>query len=176
MSDWSFWTTWSLYQFVVVWSLRGVRFFCDPMDCGPPGSPVHGISQARILEWVVISSSRGFFWPRDQTHISCTGRWILHHWATWEALVLINKLWIPAKQFHLVCQFRQLFNFFVVASPAQVDKNNAYFRVILRIKWDDTRKRADNIQDILKKNASLICLWHVILPFQTPNTLFLKWG
>ena len=31
---------------------------CDPMDCSPPGSPVHGISQARILEWVTISSSR----------------------------------------------------------------------------------------------------------------------
>ena len=33
--------------------------FCDPMDCGPPGSSVHGTSQVRILEWVVISFSRG---------------------------------------------------------------------------------------------------------------------
>ena len=33
---------------------------CDPMDCRPPGSSVHGISQARILEWVAISSSRGY--------------------------------------------------------------------------------------------------------------------
>ena len=33
--------------------------FCDPMDCSPPGSSVHGISQARILEWAAISSSRG---------------------------------------------------------------------------------------------------------------------
>ena len=50
---------------------------CDPMDCSPPGSSVHGILQARILEWVAISSSRGSSWPRDQTHvsgISCTGR------------------------------------------------------------------------------------------------------
>ena len=39
---------------------------CDPMDCGPPGSSVHGISQARILEWVAISFSRGFFQTRDQ--------------------------------------------------------------------------------------------------------------
>ena len=36
-----------------------------------PGSSVHGISQARILEWVVISFSRGCFWPWDQTHVSC---------------------------------------------------------------------------------------------------------
>ena len=34
---------------------------CDPMDCSPPGSSVHGIFQARILEWVAISFSRGFF-------------------------------------------------------------------------------------------------------------------
>ena len=38
---------------------------------GPPGSCVHGISQARILEWVTLSFSRGSSWPRDQTHISC---------------------------------------------------------------------------------------------------------
>ena len=61
---------------------------CDPMDCSPSGSSVHEILQARILEWVAISSSRGAFWLRDQVHvscISCIGRWILYHWATWEA-------------------------------------------------------------------------------------------
>ena len=42
-----------------------VQPFCDPMDCSPPGSSVHGILQARILEWVTISSSRGSFRPRD---------------------------------------------------------------------------------------------------------------
>ena len=41
------------------------------MDCSPPGSSVHEISQARILEWVVISSSRGSSWPRDWTWVSC---------------------------------------------------------------------------------------------------------
>ena len=51
-----------------------------------PGSFVHGIFQARILEWVVISSSRGSPGPRDLTLNSCIGRWILYHWATWEAL------------------------------------------------------------------------------------------
>ena len=43
----------------------------DPMDCSPPGSSVHGISQAQTLEWVAISSSRGSSQPRDQTRISC---------------------------------------------------------------------------------------------------------
>jgi len=58
------------------------------MDCSPPGSSVHGISQAGILEWIAISFSRGFFRPRDRTCISCIGvcvcakshRQILYHW------------------------------------------------------------------------------------------------
>ena len=51
--------------------------FCNRMDCSLPGSSVHGILQARVLEWVAISFSRGSSQPRDQTHVSCTGRWIL---------------------------------------------------------------------------------------------------
>ena len=46
------------------------------MDSSPPGSSVHGIVQARILEWVAISSSRGSSWLRDQTHVS----WFVYHW------------------------------------------------------------------------------------------------
>ena len=55
---------------------------CNPMDCSRPGSSVHGISQARILDWVAISSSRGSSQPRDRTCIfciSCIGRRILYH-------------------------------------------------------------------------------------------------
>ena len=55
------------------------------MDCSPPGSSVHGISQARILEWVATSFSRGSSWLRDQTHVSCIGRRIPYPWVTWEA-------------------------------------------------------------------------------------------
>ena len=40
---------------------------CDPKDCSPPGFSLHGISQARILEWVAVPSSRGSFRPRDRT-------------------------------------------------------------------------------------------------------------
>ena len=53
----------------------------DPMDCSPPGSPVLGILQARILEWVAMFSSKGSSWPRDRTHISyvsCIGRQIFY--------------------------------------------------------------------------------------------------
>ena len=55
------------------------------MDCSPPGSSVHQISQARILEWVSISFSMASSWCRDWTHVSCTRRQILYHWATWQA-------------------------------------------------------------------------------------------
>ena len=54
------------------------------MDCSLPGSSVHGSSQARIQEWVAISSSKGFFWPRDWNCVSCIGRWVLYYWATWQ--------------------------------------------------------------------------------------------
>ena len=43
---------------------------CNPMACNPPGSSVHGILQTRILEWVTISSYRGFSQPRDRLQIS----------------------------------------------------------------------------------------------------------
>ena len=59
-------------------SLQLGSTLCDPVDCSPPGSSVHGILQARRLEWVVTPSSRGSSRPRDWIHISyifCTGRW-----------------------------------------------------------------------------------------------------
>ena len=55
------------------------------MGCSLPDSSVHGIFQTRILEYGAISFSRGSSWPRDQTCVSCIGRQVLYHWATWEA-------------------------------------------------------------------------------------------
>ena len=53
------------------------------MDCSPPGSSVHEILQARILEWVAIFLLQGIFWTQDRTLVSCVscvGRWILYFW------------------------------------------------------------------------------------------------
>ena len=50
-------------------SLQLCPTLCDPMDCGPPGSPVHEILQARILEWVARPSFKGSSQPRDQTWV-----------------------------------------------------------------------------------------------------------
>ena len=77
-----------------MWDLSSLRVcakscptLCDPRDCSPPGPSIHGIFQTRIPEWVIISSSRVSYWPRDQTRISwvsCTGRRC--HW---------GKPWFP---------------------------------------------------------------------------------
>ena len=47
---------------------------CDPMDCSPSGSSVHGISQERMLEWDAIFFLRGSYTPGDQTCVSCIGK------------------------------------------------------------------------------------------------------
>ena len=57
----------------------------DPMDCSPPGSSVHGILQARILEWVAMPFSRGSSQPRDRTQVSCIAGGFFTVWATREA-------------------------------------------------------------------------------------------
>ena len=60
--------------------LQSCLILCDPMDYSPPGSSVHGILQARILEWVAMPSSRGSSQPRDKTrvsYVSCIGQCIL---------------------------------------------------------------------------------------------------
>ena len=68
---------------------------CDPMDCSLPGSSLHGILQAGVLEWVAISFSRGSSRPRDWTCVSCSsciGRQVLYHYTTGEACTVAYVL------------------------------------------------------------------------------------
>ena len=65
-----------------------VLLFATPWTTACQAPTVHGISQARILEWVAMPSARGSSQPRDRTwvsYVSCIGRQFLYHWATWEA-------------------------------------------------------------------------------------------
>ena len=66
---------------------------CDPMDCSPPGSSVHGIFQARVLEWIAISFARGSSWPRDRTRVSCTAGRCFTVWATRESHKGSIEIW-----------------------------------------------------------------------------------
>ena len=93
------WVPRTAFAIVLLFNCSVVSDSVWPMDCSPPLTfgrirvgvsasasvlPVN-ISQARILEWVAISFSRGSSWPRDQTCISWIGRRVLYHWATREA-------------------------------------------------------------------------------------------
>ena len=74
----------------------------DFMDCSPSGSSVHGISQARILEWVAISFSRGSSQPKDWTYVSCVYcncKWIIYHSASREAHICIFNFALKSETF-----------------------------------------------------------------------------
>ena len=85
---------WLLYRLLPEDSISATRkvlvaylcpTLCDPKDYSLPDSSVHGILQARILERVAISSSKGSSWFRDRNCVSHTDRWILYHCAIWKA-------------------------------------------------------------------------------------------
>ena len=84
---------------------------CDPMDCSLPGFSVHGILQARMLQGVAISFSKGSSFCRDWTCASCICRQILYHWATRKALIgeysvliLTTLLTLKVEKFHIKFQ------------------------------------------------------------------------
>ena len=60
--------------------LQSYPTLCDPRNCRPPGSSVHGLLQGRIPEWVAMPSSRGSSWPWDWiSYVSCLGRQVLYY-------------------------------------------------------------------------------------------------
>ena len=69
---------------------------CDPLNCHPPGSSVHEIFQARILEWVAIPFSRRSSWVRDQTQVSCIADRFFTIWATREVLMTSSHSSTPS--------------------------------------------------------------------------------
>ena len=82
------------YQTYHCFIAKSYPTFYSSTDCNMPGSSVHGILQARILEWVALPSSRGSSQPRDGTRVSCIYRQIIFCWVTrGEELILIPKSW-----------------------------------------------------------------------------------
>ena len=86
-----------LLSVVSVKSLSLVQLW-DPMDSSLPGSSNHGILQARVLEWVAISLSRGSSQPRDWTRVSCIAGRCFNLWATREAQEIRIYSWEKTKQ------------------------------------------------------------------------------
>ena len=81
---------------------------CNLMDCSPPGSSVHGILQARILEWVAFPFSRGSSHPRDQTQVSCIADGFFTIWATRKVQFKNTWTYIHALWMYLYCQQQNL--------------------------------------------------------------------
>ena len=94
----------SLYMkvYMKMKSLSRVQHFAAPADCSLPGSCLHGILQVKVLEWVVISFSRGCSRPRDQTRISSIPGRRFNLWATREAQ---NKVSSDERNFHILRLF-----------------------------------------------------------------------
>ena len=84
---------------------------CDPMGCSSPGFSGHGTSQAGIMEWVAIYSSRGSYRPRDWTHVSCIGGWIdYHHESSWITSIQFKWSYENTVPFVLLHVFRLFFH------------------------------------------------------------------
>ena len=119
-------------------SLQSYLTPCGPMDCSPPGSSVHGILQATILQWVAMPSSRGSSWPRDQvpvSYVSALAGSIFTTSTTWEAFYKVYSAtkwtWAPKKGLDLKdiityspwkmikCTMQQIHKSFTVKNPCK---------------------------------------------------------
>ena len=84
-TNWAMREAWNLLWWFGGLVAKSCPTLATPMDCSPPGSSVHGIFQARILEWISISFSRGSFQPRNWTQVSGTAGRFFTNWAMREA-------------------------------------------------------------------------------------------
>ena len=78
-------------MYVCILITQSCLIICDPMDCSPRGSSVHGIFQARVLEWVVISFCTGSSRHRNRTRVSCIAGGFFTNWATMFPAISVNK-------------------------------------------------------------------------------------
>ena len=141
---------------------------CDPMDCRPPGSSVHGILQAGILEWVAMPSSRGSFPLRDQTcisYVSFIGRWFFTTSSTREspyylwtcikyAKNTVNHQKLPLTE-HLFCEEHVLNVLLLFSNPS-----------IAKIPWLSLFSR----EGYEVHKVSEVCLRHIARRQQDPDS------
>ena len=127
---------------------------CYPMDCILPGSSVHEIFHARVLEWVAISFSRGSSWPRDRTPVSRTAGRRFTIWATREApkyVKYITEHWnVKRDESHI--------EFLIVQRVKPI-----YIKSSLILRWQERTKVNMHIK--LKKQSALV--WNRMPPYKT---------
>ena len=154
--------------------MRAQSTLCNPRDCSPPGSSAFGIFQARILDWVAVSSFRGSFWPRDLIHVFWIGKRILNHWATWEAQDNFNTR-LSSVQFSSVQSLSHVWLFatpWIAARQASLSTTNS-----------QSSLRLTSIQSVMPSSHLILCRPLLLLPpipprirvFSNGSTLHMKW-
>ena len=132
---------------------------CDPMDCSLPSFSVHGILQARVLEWIVIPFSRGSSWPRDWTQASCIAGRFFTIWATREARYylcpettgFLDYVFNPVKDWSLKQQGLPL-DYLKKAKHWRIDVFELWFwRRLLRVPWTARRTNQSILKEISPK-------------------------
>ena len=125
----------------------------DPMDCSLPESSVHGILQARILEWVAIPFSWGSSLPRDQTrdsYVSWTGRWVLYYYCHWGS---------PNLFFREDCKYQKPTVKWDIYKPAEVPRQRntietgGSYQKVPDLKQKQTLSASANFLSLLPKAA-----------------------
>ena len=87
-----YWLFQEYFQLQVCSVTKSCSTLSNSMDCSPPGSSAHGISQTRILEWVAISYYKGSSWPMFPIQVSYIAGWFFTNWSTREAPLCVYKI------------------------------------------------------------------------------------
>ena len=137
-----------------VYCAGSVVWLCDPVDPSPPGSSVHGIFQARVLEWVALPFSRASSQPRDWTHISC----ISWHWQT-DSLPLYH-LGSPSV-YHSESAEVQKFAKQMLCGPVQANRASLVAQIVKKLPsvWETqlcSLDRGDPLEKGMTTHASIL--------------------
>jgi len=138
----------------------------DPMDCSSPGFSVHGILQARILEWVAVLFSRGLLQPRDRTQVSCIAGRFFTIWASREALYaeyIMQNAVLDESQAGIKIVGRNINNFKYTADTTLMAESEEELKSFL-IKVKEKSEKAGLKLDVKKTKimaSSPIILWQI---------------
>ena len=123
---------------------------CDPMECNLSGSTVHGISQARALDWVAISFSRGSFQPKNRTLISCIVAGLLCHRQTLPTDLLREALVLHRTYKYFLSFHRLPFNLLIVSFDKHTFKNIDIFPFVYFYR----------IKSVISVENDFFLIWH----------------